>query len=85
MEDGDAIMFIAHSGIARDLDDRLLEVRCPKCGRLLSVTLYEVRTGKAVPCPNCEAWVPLWDLEGTFQALHDLAVLADERLDVSCR
>ncbi len=78
-------MFIAHSSIARDLDDMLLEVRCPSCGRLLSVTLYEVRTGRAVPCPNCEAWVPLWDLEGTFQALHDLAVLVDDQLDVSCQ
>jgi hypothetical protein len=80
---GDAPMFIAHSRIARDLDDRLLEARCPCCGRLLSVTLYEVRTGKAVPCPNCEAWVPLWDVEGTLQALHDLAVIVDDSLAVS--
>ena len=78
-------MIIAHGSIARDLDDRLLEVRCPDCGRLMTVTLYEVRTGKAVPCPNCEAWVPLWDLEGGFQALHDLAVIVDERLDVKCQ
>lgn len=74
-------MLIARSNIANDLDDMVLEVVCSKCGRLMTVTLHEVRTGRAVPCPNCEAWVALWDLEGNLQALHELALVVDDQLD----
>jgi hypothetical protein len=83
--DGDANMMFAQGSIAKDLDGRLLGVRCSVCRRLMTVTLYEVRTGKAVPCPNCEAWMPLWDLEGTFQALHELALLVDDQVGVTVK
>lgn len=74
-------MLIARSSIANDLDDMVLEVVCHNCGRLMTVTLQEVRTGRAVPCPSCEAWVALWDVEGHLQALHQLALIVDDRMD----
>ena len=79
-----SIEMIASSSIGMDVDNRLLEVRCPKCKRFLSVTIYEVRSGRAVPCPNCEAWVPLWDEEGLFRELYEIALSVDRAIDMSC-
>jgi hypothetical protein len=76
------IEMVATSSFAKELDERLLEVRCPKCKRLLSVTCYEVRCGRAVPCPNCESWVPLWDAEGLLQSLYDMAVSVDRAMEI---
>ena len=71
------MVFGRTTSIAGDLDSMLLEVRCPSCKRFMAITIQELRTGGAVPCPNCEAWLPLWDLEGIFQELYDMAVGAD--------
>ena len=78
------IELVAHNSIAKEVDDRLLEVRCPKCSRFMSVTFQEVREGRAVPCSNCEAWFPLWDMEGIFQKLYEVAMSVDRAIDISC-
>lgn len=69
---------------AKEVDERLLQVRCPHCKRFLSVTVYEVRSGHAVPCPSCEAWVPLWNVEGVFQDLYEMALSVDRSVTSSC-
>ena len=78
------IDMVANSSFAKEVDDKLLEVRCPKCKRFLVVTLYEIRSGNAVPCPNCEAWVPLWDSKGLFQELYEVALSVDRAIEISC-
>ena len=78
------IEFVANASFAREVDERLMEVRCPKCRRFLSVTFHEVRSGLVVPCPNCEAWIPLWDAEGIFQELYQVAMSVDRAIEISC-
>jgi len=75
-------IFATHS-IAKEVNDKLLEVRCPKCHRFLFFTFYEVRMEKAASCPNCEAWVPLWDKEGMFQGLYEVAMSVDRAIRIS--
>ena len=74
----------ANRSIAKDVDEMLMEIRCINCHHQISVTFEEVRNGKVIPCPNCEAWIPLWDLEGMFQDLHDMALSVDGAIEASC-
>ena len=74
------IEIVSSGSIAREVDERLLSVQCPKCHRYLSVTIQELRKGWAIPCPNCEAWIPLWDAEGVFQGLYDVALAVDNAI-----
>ena len=76
--------FFAYRSIAKEVDEWLFDVRCVKCKHLLSVTFQEVRTGKAIPCPNCEAWFPLWDIGHIFQSLYDMATSFDRTIETSC-
>lgn len=73
-------MFTLRRSIAEDLDSMLLEVECVCCHHLLTVTLHEVRSGMAIPCPNCEAWLPLLDPDDVLQALYEGARSADARM-----
>jgi hypothetical protein len=75
---------VACGSFAKEVDERLLEVRCPKCKRYMSVTFNEVRCGMVVPCPNCEAWIPLMDAEGIFQDLYEVARSFDRKVEISC-
>jgi peptide subunit release factor 1 (eRF1) len=73
----------AHRSIAKDVDEMLMEILCVNCHHRISVTFEEVRMGKVIPCPNCEAWIPLWDVEGMFQDLHDMALSVDGAIEAS--
>jgi hypothetical protein len=75
---------IAYRSIAKKVDKLLLEIRCVCCHHLLCVTFEEVRLGKVIPCPNCEAWLPLWDMKGMFQDLFEQALSVDRAIEASC-
>lgn len=79
----DKMKVIAKRSIAKGVDDMVMEIQCFCCKHPLSVTIEEVRNSSSVYCTNCEIWLPLWEKEGIFQGLHDVAVSVDIAIEAS--
>ena len=74
---------IANQSIAKGVDEMVIEIQCFRCKHPLSVTIEEVRKSSSVHCINCEIWLPLWDNEGIFKGLYDVAVSVDIAIEAS--
>ena len=79
----DMIRVTCNRSIAKDVDEMVLEIRCFSCQNTLPVTIEEVRKGSSVHCTNCEVWLPLWDKDGIFKGLYDVAVTVDRAIESS--